>query len=147
MKTYSEKLKDPRWQRKRLEIMNRDNFTCHICGDTRTTLHVHHRMYARGCDPWEYPDNHLITLCEKCHENYNATDDLISTVRKKLNGNETMGLILGLTAFTPESKKETFITVNIFYWILSNSIFRRYISAKAKDYIKKTRPEFLDTWE
>jgi len=26
--TYSEKLKDPRWQKKRLEILSRDNFTC-----------------------------------------------------------------------------------------------------------------------
>ena len=30
---YSEKLKDPRWQKKRLEILERDNFRCQYCGD------------------------------------------------------------------------------------------------------------------
>lgn len=66
-KTYSEKLKDPRWQRRRLEILNRDNFTCQKCADTEKTLHVHHRWYKAGKEPWEYPDDILITLCESCH--------------------------------------------------------------------------------
>lgn len=66
-KTYSEKLKDPRWQRKRLEILGRDNFTCFDCGDSKSTLHVHHEMYF-GKNPWETPDECLTTVCEDCHE-------------------------------------------------------------------------------
>ena len=30
---YSEQLKSPKWQKKRLEIMQRDKFTCQLCGD------------------------------------------------------------------------------------------------------------------
>ncbi len=67
-KTYSEKLKDPRWQRLRLEVLNRDNFTCRYCGDTKSTLHVHHLYYSKGVEPWEYDDFALMTLCETCHE-------------------------------------------------------------------------------
>lgn len=66
--SYSEKLKDPRWQRKRLEILQRDNWACQICGSSHSTLMVHHRWYQRGFHPWEYPNNSLITLCEECHE-------------------------------------------------------------------------------
>jgi 5-methylcytosine-specific restriction endonuclease McrA len=66
MSTYAELLKDPRWQRKRLEILNRDEWMC-MCGDTTTTLHVHHRYYVKGRDPWEYPDFCYVTLCETCH--------------------------------------------------------------------------------
>ena len=66
--TYSEKLKDPRWQRKRLEILQRDDFTCQKCKDKESTLHVHHRIYLKGNDPWDYPDELLVTLCENCHE-------------------------------------------------------------------------------
>jgi hypothetical protein len=66
--TYSEKLKDPRWQKKRLEILNRDKFACQDCFETTKTLHVHHLDYEQGADPWDYPDNYLITLCEDCHE-------------------------------------------------------------------------------
>lgn len=66
--SYSEKLKDPRWQKRRLEIFNRDNFTCRRCGDTKSTLHVHHKYYENGMEPWDYPEESLITFCEDCHE-------------------------------------------------------------------------------
>jgi 5-methylcytosine-specific restriction endonuclease McrA len=67
MSNYSDKLKDPRWQKKRLEILSRDNFTCKCCGDNESTLHVHHLIYSSG-NPWEAPDNTLETLCASCHE-------------------------------------------------------------------------------
>lgn len=66
-KTYSEKLKDPRWQRRRLEVLQRDEFTCQLCGDKVTELHVHHLSYQFGNDPWEYPLSNLITYCRHCH--------------------------------------------------------------------------------
>jgi hypothetical protein len=65
---YSEKLKHPLWQKKRLEIFNRDDFTCQICGDTETQLHVHHKKYFEGVYPWEYDNKQLITYCENCHQ-------------------------------------------------------------------------------
>lgn len=67
--TYSEKLKDPRWQKKRLEIMQRDEFTCRECGDTKSTLHVHHVYYLNNRDPWDYEDENFMTLCSDCHYN------------------------------------------------------------------------------
>lgn len=66
--TYREKLLDPRWQRKRLDILKRDQFTCKHCGCTTKTLHVHHLFYLKFKDPWDYEDVYLITLCFKCHE-------------------------------------------------------------------------------
>lgn len=68
MTTYSEKLKHPKWQKKRLQILNRDKFTCKLCRDTETTLHVHHKYYETGNDPWDYPNTALVTLCEHCHK-------------------------------------------------------------------------------
>ncbi len=68
-KTYSEKLRDPRWQKKRLEIMQRDGFRCVVCKNDKDTLNVHHsKGYRNGLDPWEYPPVELVTLCEPCHE-------------------------------------------------------------------------------
>lgn len=64
---YSEKLKDPRWQKKRLEILNRDDFTCTKCSDKETTLHIHHKKYKPGLDPWEYDNTDLATVCKYCH--------------------------------------------------------------------------------
>src|SRR3990167_8322037 len=65
---YLAKLRDPRWQKKRLEILNRDAFKCQFCGETEETLHIHHKAYERGKDPWDYPDWVFVTICESCHE-------------------------------------------------------------------------------
>lgn len=66
-KTYSDKLRSPKWQRKRLEILTRDNFSCRLCGDKETELHIHHLEYSFGLNPWEYSDDKLITYCKHCH--------------------------------------------------------------------------------
>ena len=65
--SYIEKLRDPRWQRKRLEVLQRDDWKCRFCGDASSTLAVHHKWYIPEREPWEYPDGVLITLCEECH--------------------------------------------------------------------------------
>lgn len=67
-KSYREKIKDPRWQRKRLLIMDRDGWACQKCRDKTKCLNVHHKFYIPGLEPWEYKDEDLVTLCEDCHE-------------------------------------------------------------------------------
>lgn len=72
-KEYQKKLLDPRWQKKRLKIFERDGWKCTIMGCTHTNLplHVHHIKYMPG-DPWDIPDKYLKTMCEfhhtKAHE-------------------------------------------------------------------------------
>jgi hypothetical protein len=67
--TYSEKLKDPRWQRRRLEVLEAAGWKCSQCESTDQTLHVHHNFYRSRTEPWNYPDHALRVLCEGCHEN------------------------------------------------------------------------------
>lgn len=74
-KTYWEKLKDPRWQRLRLEAMQSQNFTCELCYDDTKTLNVHHKQYFKGREPWEYDVGQLSVLCEDCHEEEHRTED------------------------------------------------------------------------
>lgn len=103
MPTYSEKLKDPRWQKKRLQILERDNWTCTACGDMRSTLAVHHFYYERGKDPWDYPDDALATLCEDCHEREGferpqAEATLLSTLRRReFTSNHIIDLAYGFS--------------------------------------------------
>lgn len=67
--TYAQKLRDPRWQKKKADILTRDDYTCQApdCGSKTDNLQVHHLEYLGNLDPWEYSDDLLITLCEKCH--------------------------------------------------------------------------------
>lgn len=70
--TYSEKLKDQRWQKKRLALLDASGWKCQSphCNnpDPKPTLHVHHRVYLRNLMPWEYEDWAYVVLCEDCHE-------------------------------------------------------------------------------
>jgi hypothetical protein len=66
-KTYSEKLRDPRWQKMRLQIMERDGFACQFCRSTEKTLNIHHKIYDKKREPWEYDGSALVTCCEACH--------------------------------------------------------------------------------
>lgn len=58
--------KHPKWQKKRLQIAERDGWKCFACGDCESTLHVHHFAYKGN--PWDVPDEWLQTLCESHHE-------------------------------------------------------------------------------
>lgn len=68
---YSRKLASPKWQKKRLIILNRDKWKCRYCGDDKTELHVHHLKYT-GKNPEDAPNKDLITACADCH--YAITD-------------------------------------------------------------------------
>jgi hypothetical protein len=60
--------KDPQWQKLRLEVLNRDGWSCVSCGAKEKNLHVHHPVYHPYSDhPWEYEPDFLVTLCEDCH--------------------------------------------------------------------------------
>lgn len=70
MTDYERALKDPRWQKRRLEILNLADFACEDCHARDKTLEVHHEYYIKAfrLQPWRYPDDLLIALCETCHE-------------------------------------------------------------------------------
>lgn len=80
MATYFQKLKDPKWQRKRLEALEAADWTCEVCCDTGSTLHVHHKQYIKCREPWEYENNQLAVLCEACHKEAHRTDDRLIAV-------------------------------------------------------------------
>ena len=82
-KTYFEKLKDPRWQRKRLEALEASEWKCQICYDEESTLHVHHKQYFKEREPWEYDIDQLAVLCESCHEVQHEEEDILQLVASK----------------------------------------------------------------
>jgi hypothetical protein len=97
--TYKEKLLDPRWQKKRLEILQRDNFRCQKCYDENSTLHIHHRKYLKNIEPWDCSSNLLVTLCERCHssekqEMQDGIKTIIEALKTKFFGNEIMEIAI-----------------------------------------------------
>jgi 5-methylcytosine-specific restriction endonuclease McrA len=74
--SYSDKLQLPSWQKRRLEVMQRDSWSCRSCGETKIQLQVHHVDYIPGIDPADYPDDMLVTLCQVCHDKERGRDKL-----------------------------------------------------------------------
>jgi hypothetical protein len=114
--TYSEKMKDPRWQRKRLEVFERDEWCCQVCCDDSATLNVHHRYYLNNKEPWEYPNEALITLCEDCHNdeknNYpEQIDKIILSLKKHFLSDELSSLVKVFENLTIYHTSEVFVSV------------------------------------
>ena len=109
---YSDKLKDPRWQKKRLEIMEHDEWACKRCMDDESTLHVHHLSYEKGKDPWEYDNENFLTLCESCHEHeFNSRADyekmLLHTLKQRgFLADDIFRIVQGLLNFKPQNAIE-----------------------------------------
>ncbi len=68
-KSYAEKLRDPRWQKMRLKVLEAAGWKCSDCKDEDVPLEVHHRIYLPKREPWEYPLENFVACCGSCHEN------------------------------------------------------------------------------
>lgn len=66
--TYSDQLKSPKWQKRRLQVLESAGWKCCHCGKEDRQLQVHHGAYLRGVDLWDYPDEMFHVLCDKCHK-------------------------------------------------------------------------------
>lgn len=86
--SYYQKLKDPRWQKRRLEVLDSSGFACQLCSNESSTLHVHHNAYISGRDPWDYDEDQLTVLCEECHKNIHEEDDEISLISSFIKPND-----------------------------------------------------------
>jgi hypothetical protein len=121
---YAEKLKDPRWQKKRLEILQRDDFCCVACMDNEKMLVVHHLVYPVGLEPWDVKNEYLITLCEECHKSEyefmpKAQQELVFAVKRSgFMWKDIVKIISGFHSlkiiYAPE------VTASIIEFILSN---------------------------
>lgn len=92
--TYSEKLKNANWQKKRLEVLSRDNWTCLSCGrnclNEGLCAHVHHIKYLPNLEPWEYENNYLATYCELCHNTEHLIGGQINEILIELIRNHSI---------------------------------------------------------
>lgn len=99
MTSYAELLKDPRWQKKKAEVLERADYECESCGDKTKTLHAHHRHYEFGKEPWEYMPDDYLCLCEDCHSELTKATRLVKRALGRLNSGDfqrACGYIYGL---------------------------------------------------
>ena len=89
-KKYFEKLKDPRWQKTRLKIFDRDTWKCRICDNSEETLHCHHLKYDYSVEPWDIATNSLLTVCNNCHKFIHDVKIIFKLDKEKSKDIETL---------------------------------------------------------
>ena len=137
---YAQKLKDPRWQKKRLEILNRDEWTCQLCGSTTDTLAVHHKRYLIDTEPWDYPNKLLITLCETCHEaekEGEESNDLIAMVKENFLSNDIGILADGFRQIEATKQYELWMVAETIRWILSDKEIQKELTDRCWEMMNK----------
>lgn len=96
--TWRDQYKHPMWQKKRLEALENAGYLCQKCYDGESTLHVHHKRYAKGRKVWEYTVGELSVLCEGCHQEVHADQDALKEILVRLHPegwSEVVGLVAG----------------------------------------------------
>lgn len=68
MSSYAEQLRHPKWQEKRLRVFQAAGFRCARCESNSRELHAHHKLYLKGHKAWEYEDDLIECLCDRCHD-------------------------------------------------------------------------------
>lgn len=71
--SYSEKLRDQRWQNISRRKKEWAEYKCQDCGN-ENNLQVHHCYYRYGLEPWQYPMDSLRCLCDDCHKKRGALE-------------------------------------------------------------------------
>lgn len=87
----------PRWQKKRKQIKERDNYLCQICirelyGTKRkynsANLQVHHAVPINSNEDLKLDENNLITLCSMHHSMCDKSKIPYKEVKKIINEQE-----------------------------------------------------------
>ena len=123
-----------------MEILDRDEFACQRCGSTDKTLHVDHTCYQFGKNPWEYPDEHLVTLCVSCHETVHGLRKRLKEVIGLLHTDffeSVYGYALGLLA-QQENNKEW--ALDVCSWGTANGLAQAF-DARIDDVIELLNEE------
>lgn len=139
-KTYIEKLRDPRWQKKRLKVLERDEWACQLCFDSESTLNVHHKYYLKGYNPWDYPMEALVSLCETCHisekENrYEQEKRLIKALKKHFFTED----IEHLATYINEGKLFHIpgLIIDVLGWFFCDENIQKKIISQYLEYLKR----------
>lgn len=143
---WLEQYRDPRWQKKRLEIMERDEFACQMCSDSKSVLNVHHRYYTPTHKVWDYPNEALVTLCESCHSGEKVsmeeyTSLMVNTLKQKFFADDIRELASGFYKMPVFHQSDVMATIISF--CLSDedfiSIMHNYYFNKLRE--RRTRDE------
>jgi len=116
---YWEKLQHPKWQQRRLEILNKAGFKCQSCEADDIQLNVHHLYYISGREPWQYPDWSLKCLCKNCHKDQHEETEPDQDFREEMfelifgflhdgqDGDDVWGIATTIAEFRAHWKDET----------------------------------------
>jgi len=82
MMSYQAQLKQPEWQRRRMEMLERADCRCQHCDTRDESLEIHHHHYVPSRFAWEYTDDELMVLCKSCHQEIHSIIDFFGVISR-----------------------------------------------------------------
>jgi len=110
--TFLEAYRDPKWQKKRLEVLELAGWECSDCGSNEDTLHVHHTYYEKDKKPWKYPIESLHCLCEDCHKKAQDINTLLKRQLGKIGLQDPIQLLYYAMAL--EAQEYPMVIIDVF---------------------------------
>lgn len=124
---YLEQYKNPKWQKLRLKILERDKWCCQRCYDDESQLQVHHRRYIYGRKIWEYDKCDLVTLCNECHAEEKifmkeGMEKFITILKRNLFSIHINDLHCSLGWLFHENLHHADIFISALSWVIENKL-------------------------
>ena len=138
--TYTQKLRDARWQKKAELVKERAGYCCQDC-NSKTALDAHHCYYTsmrENYEPWEYPLSALRALCRECHTKRPIQEIRIRALTAKLTQNQLNELINGLDNAFNRFETESFLA------FMQEVSFHDHIMKSALSKLKKNTDIYDD---
>lgn len=129
---YFASYQNPLWQKKRLENLQLANYQCVNCGEKDSQLHVHHKQYFKGRNPWEYENNQLEVLCESCHKEAHKVIDAIKMMISYSDNTQIFNLLCG---FLDQETKNKSYDIDDFIFKYDQRMVNNGIIAALMDYV------------
>jgi len=99
MADFADKFEDPRWKRKRDDLLSRRNYECEDCGELHRDAQVHICYYTKGRKLWEYPDRAYKCYCPRHRIMRQRVEDDLKEILADFSIDELDSLHLALKEF------------------------------------------------
>ena len=101
---------------------------------------MHHRLYLHDTEPWDYPNDLLITFCEDCHEleamNMASVEkDILAILKTKFLAEGIHEIRVGLHQLELLNDEATVGAV--YGWALSDTGIQRELTTRYYQYIEE----------
>jgi hypothetical protein len=101
-------------------------------------------VYLKDTEPWDYPDDYYMTLCQNCHKSegaksQSAIESLIYSARVRFLSDQISDLSLAINGIPRFGILD--VEMSVISWALTNKDILKKLKDEYFEYIRNTKTE------